>query len=470
MATLQHQWARRYLRLTQDPRAIPHDRARIREFFASGADTLQLSWEALRILIQTSLFLFFSGLLIYLFNIHRTVFVTVLSWVVVFTLGYILITFVPIFKLRGLFRSPRFWIVELFGGMENLAKKAVKKWSMEVDDRILNRLFGALNEDSDLLRFFENVYGFCRSSIVRDPPNRVAGLGRQKLHVTVKGFLERTWSSNLLSDSDKIGRLAVCVKVVDAARLSGISWSVLKYIFPWDGSKALQSIEMGQSLRSRGTGAQENIGTQEEVGLCAQTIIAGIISNVQANDDRWIALAADQLSKLDGDFGDYLEHGNDSVLLANLTYITHEIFIASLGDESSREMARASSFILPALSNFDIKHTLPELQEDFRDLWTEIDREARNNEVLTGIRDRLVDLFEVLNEDTDTISTAPPGSDPPITSSPVLHLAPTTATVLSPSQVVVHTTTDPADEPSLGDPSVSDMGDIRTPFRPSSGT
>jgi hypothetical protein len=36
----------------------------------------------------------------------------------------------------------------------------------------------------------------------------------------------------------EIGRLAICVKVIDAARLSGISRSMVTYIFPWDGSNA----------------------------------------------------------------------------------------------------------------------------------------------------------------------------------------------------------------------------------------
>jgi hypothetical protein len=104
-------------------------------------------------------------------------------------------------------------------------------------------------------------------------------------------------------------------------------------------------------------------------------------------------------------------------LFANLIYVAHEIFIASLCDDSSQEMARASSFILPALSNLDVKHT----------------------------------LHEVLIEAAEHTPTAPPGSDPPSTSFPILDLAPTSTSVLSPSQVVVHTTTEPADESSPGD-------------------
>ncbi|KAI0245378.1 hypothetical protein BJV78DRAFT_1139053, partial [Lactifluus subvellereus] len=73
LATLLQQWARRYLRVTQLPRCSPHRRARMRAFFSHGVDRFRLSWvvEALPTLVHLSLFLFFAGLLIYLFNINH---------------------------------------------------------------------------------------------------------------------------------------------------------------------------------------------------------------------------------------------------------------------------------------------------------------------------------------------------------------------------------------------------------------
>jgi hypothetical protein len=146
-------------------------------------------------------------------------------------------------------------------------------------------------------------------------------------------------------------RFVVCVKVADAARLWHVSWSILKYIFPLDGSQALQSVEMGQSLR-RSNGAHEYNGAEQEIGLCAQTIIAGIISDGQGHDDRWIDLAVVQLGKSKDVIQEYLEHSQESVLLANLTYITRQMLRASLEDELSQYMAFALSSILPALSFF----------------------------------------------------------------------------------------------------------------------
>jgi hypothetical protein len=69
---------------------------------------------------------------------------------------------------------------------------------------------------------------------------------------------------------------------------------------------------MGQSLTRPGNGAQE-------IGLCAQTIIAGISSNVQESDDRWIALAAGQLGKSEDVIRKYLGHSHDNLLLSRPT-------------------------------------------------------------------------------------------------------------------------------------------------------
>ncbi|KAF8475257.1 hypothetical protein DFH94DRAFT_603116, partial [Russula ochroleuca] len=68
-ATSLHQWARRYIRVTQPARCSPEKRARIRAFFADGVDKMHMPWavEGLPALLHLSLFLFFGGLVIFLF-------------------------------------------------------------------------------------------------------------------------------------------------------------------------------------------------------------------------------------------------------------------------------------------------------------------------------------------------------------------------------------------------------------------
>ncbi|KAF8463414.1 hypothetical protein DFH94DRAFT_640437, partial [Russula ochroleuca] len=81
LAVFIQQWARSYLHATQG-RHSPKDRARIRTFHVEGLEKFHLHWvtRAVPILIHGSLFLFFSGLPIFLFNLNRTVFNVVVTW------------------------------------------------------------------------------------------------------------------------------------------------------------------------------------------------------------------------------------------------------------------------------------------------------------------------------------------------------------------------------------------------------
>ncbi|KAH9967076.1 hypothetical protein BGW80DRAFT_1341238 [Lactifluus volemus] len=172
---------------------------------------------------------------------------------------------------------------------------------------------------------------------------------------------------------------------------------------------------MGHFLRS-----QSNF-TGQEIGLCAQSIVAGVIYHVQDNDDGWVALAADQLDKSEDIIRSYLEHGKENVLLANLTHITRQIFHSS---QENLDLA-ASSFILTSISNFDVRNTLPEVQRSFRALWNEIE-DAPNHTVNSETRDILLNLYTALTEGTVNASesTAPPTSDVNLPRSPPDSISP----------------------------------------------
>ena len=90
LATSLHQWARRYIRLTQPARCSPEKRARLRAFFADGVDNLQIPWavEGLPTLLHLSLFLFFGGLVVFLFNVDQEVFIGVVTWIGIFSTMY----------------------------------------------------------------------------------------------------------------------------------------------------------------------------------------------------------------------------------------------------------------------------------------------------------------------------------------------------------------------------------------------
>ena len=69
----------------------------MRAFFANGVDEMHVLWavEGLSTLLHLSLFLFFGGLVIFLFNVDQEVFTCVASWIGFFSVVYGLITLLP---------------------------------------------------------------------------------------------------------------------------------------------------------------------------------------------------------------------------------------------------------------------------------------------------------------------------------------------------------------------------------------
>jgi Family of unknown function (DUF6535) len=205
------QWARRYVTITQPPRYSPHRRAPIRAFFANGVEKFHLPWsvEALPALLHLALFLFFSGLVIFLFNINHTVFSVVIWWVGLAGAVYGCATLMPIFWNDSPYYAPLsssmwffysgiqyavsritffLWVRyslfarsdELFrytppdiyrrrflGGMTKAVQDTGEKLSAEINDRILTWILHSLDENKDFEQLIGAIPGFCSSDVVR---------------------------------------------------------------------------------------------------------------------------------------------------------------------------------------------------------------------------------------------------------------------------------------------------------------
>jgi hypothetical protein len=171
-------------------------------------------------------------------------------------------------------------------------------------------------------------------------------------------FLDRTFSSSLISESVRPDRFITCLNAAHAALGRDEVLGILDEIFYGNWDEALQSVEIGLALTfwDHRTDHDPNV----------QRIVACIVARVRERDDRWTKLVKESFDIPDYCLRDSLTHG-DSVLL----FIVIDI---------SRENNRARSWtsgILPSLSKFDIRNTLPKLQHDFCRLWNEIAQDAR---------------------------------------------------------------------------------------------
>jgi hypothetical protein len=173
-------------------------------------------------------------------------------------------------------------------------------------------------------------------------------------------FLGRTWSSNLIGDSEKVRRFDIVMDamgLIPAFDVSSILHNILfKY---WD--EVPQSVEMGRTV------ARWCTGNGQEIDVYAQSIVGGILGSVRERNDGWVALAARVSGSAEYDLRDDIANGGDSVLLAILIHVTRRYI----------NLYDVESGALQTLCKLDISKTLPRLQHDFCASWNEIAQEAK---------------------------------------------------------------------------------------------
>jgi hypothetical protein len=434
-ATSLHQWARRYIRLTQPARRSPEKRARMRAFYANGVDKMHVQWavEGLPTLLHLSLFLFFGGLAIFLFNVDHEVFTCVVWWIGLFLVVYVLITILPSFlndspyytplsKLawssyttiqclsfgvlvpvtywsgkyrtyRRCLRSFQRYLDRILIGMEKAAEKMASEQSSKVDIRVLDWTTSALGDDDSLQKFIEAIPGFFKSKLVNNIQVLPNDISRRLLN-TLDGFWDRTWYSNSVTDTVKRHRLDIYLCARNLIPNAGVS-SILSKISRDVHSQWLLTIEMGHNLACYCT------SNDKDTAQYAQCIVVKILKTVRKRDDRWVELAdrwVELAARVYGLPEPDLRHTivtdiDDSVSLAILIQVTREVFRSNLPLSA-----------LSVFTQFDIRRTLSGLQHDFCTLWNEIFQEAKKQgsystpvHILQEIRHHYIALHQGTN-------------------------------------------------------------------------
>ncbi|KAI9458565.1 hypothetical protein BJY52DRAFT_411412 [Lactarius psammicola] len=107
LATLVQQWTRRYMALSY-LHDMPHERARVRTFLFTGMEHFRMrqAVEAIPMLLHTSVFLFFAGLVDFFLLFNRTVAWVFIGWVGLFVSIYAAMTVIPNVIFSCPYRTP----------------------------------------------------------------------------------------------------------------------------------------------------------------------------------------------------------------------------------------------------------------------------------------------------------------------------------------------------------------------------
>jgi len=263
----------------------------MRAFFAEGVDKMHISWavEGLPMLLHLSLFLFFGGLAIFLFNVDREVFSHVVWWIGLFFLVYGMITLLPIVRHDSAYYSPLStpaWMLytgitfvtfkilalityrpgqggdstwkryrdlgnhyhrRMLGDVDKAAEETVSEWLPKIDVCILEWTITTLGDDDSLKNFFEAIPGFLNSKLVKHVEWDFLEELFKKYRGALDGFLGRTWSFNSVNDSEKVRRVDIAVNAMSPILHSDVSSILSKKVFEhW--AKMPQTPEMGLAL------------------------------------------------------------------------------------------------------------------------------------------------------------------------------------------------------------------------------
>jgi hypothetical protein len=365
-ATLLQQWARRYLKVTQTGSSL-HKRARVHSFFAEGVKKSHLSMvvEALPTLIHVSLFLFFAGLAVFLWNVNLTIFKVVLSWIGVCTASYGCVTLIPIFNRNSPYHSPltvlarsvilvilfllvllcfiflllvylfSFWFgcggpIRISGSLLNwlsrvphmilmTPEKSALKLSSEIDTRAFMWTFDSLDEDHELERFFSGLPGFHSSNVLNEPLRFLDDRQKLKLLETMIRLLDRTFASNLLPDQVKLRRAEICANTIELVDTPDTFPSLICRLATEDGYGPLQSTQIVDFVRRWGD-------HKGRYSTLVRAIFSTAIARVQRHDNSWFKLASSELGIPETALRKYAAHG-DNLSLAILNSITFKQFI-----------------------------------------------------------------------------------------------------------------------------------------------
>jgi hypothetical protein len=427
LATSLQQWARQYERLAYR-RYRPHKRAHIHAFYKQGVEKWQFhrAAEVLPMLLHISLFLFFAGLSVLLFGVNRTIFNTVTAWISFIVISYAFLSLFPVIQKNCFYSTPLsvpfsfcriliryiFFLVfrlrifaclircirELHSSrdpeevhLDDFFSRSMIKTAEEyaselkplnpgIDHKLLLWTFESLHEDEEYEEFFEGLPRLCDSHIGKklEVKKNLIEPNKEKLSNALIGLIGRTLISNSVEEFVKHRRMNIFIKAVESKSTSLLDPSqILRRVLFEDWHGFLECVEFGLLMRNWTNNTYNDDRVAPFYAQCVATLTISIIEN---RDKRWIQLATVNGQPLSRSLHHYEDY--HSILLANAIYVVRMSVQTYSGSENTdrNDILIASRRTLEAVCKLDVRHTLPELQHEFCDLWNKLVRTAQTDQ------------------------------------------------------------------------------------------
>ena len=404
LATLLQQWARRYLRITQkwnDPQKC----AQIRELMRLGLKKpVRLRWmvELLPALLHLSVVLFLAGFIAYLFTFNSLVAELVAACAGTGCLLYLYISLAPIYSRDSPYYTPlttliwvismgiissflqlrhfvaarwsslgdtghirksfEFYYLRMLKGTTKDVEKLASTHSSDLATSVLRYTFQSLDGDTDIEQFLSGIPGFYTSAELQLRGETFDSFNSDELPGSIISFMNHVLSSNLLPDSEKQCRVAICSRAINAHPLllqSTFRQTLQNLSFDIFRRADFVRLALEQLLRG---------DSDPWVKDYAQCIVAIAINRADLDDNAWIDIAWRYLKP---QHAQYRWEGHN-LRLCNLIYLTRQLKVSRLKNSDQFESGRIWHNTLVEAQKLDVGDTAPELRREFRTLWDEL--------------------------------------------------------------------------------------------------
>ena len=273
--------------------------------------------------------------------------------------------------------------------------EAAPKSPSAIDTRAFMWTFNRLDEDHELESFFGGMPGFHCSNVTKDPLHSLDDTQKLRLLGAMIGLLDRTYSSDLLSDQVKRHRDDICANAIDLVDTPRAFPEILTILTTHVPAPAA---EIGQFVRRWGNRKGDDTNQ-----LFVKVISTIVVVKARQHSDSWFILASEELGVPEAVLRKHAANG-DSLSLAILIYILRQPFIY----HQSMSFPKAwISGVIEAACKFNAQDTSPELQREFCAVWNKVIQITLcRSRWLTGTVLRpMRNIYLALHQDTNSAPT-----------------------------------------------------------------
>jgi hypothetical protein len=254
-----------------------------------------------------------------------------------------------------------------FQGMQKTAKKAALGLQSGLSKRAFMWTFDSSHEDEELECFFSNLPGFCESNDDEKFLDNLTAGQKENLWSGLVGFLDRTFSSDLLEEEDKNRRAKICA---DALQVDPQAFPyILDSVISEDQCAPVQSAELARFVKGLDT------GKDEDAPILMQAFVSCVVATAQLCNSDWFAIASDELGVEEPVLRSYTPSDLSLAILIHVTCQQLHHY-----KDPSWKSDKFSKVLRDASSKFKVQQVSTELQNGFCLLWNLLVEKAQDDE------------------------------------------------------------------------------------------